>query len=57
MKQYMEGHRPSWTPEAGVRQFLEVFGTPEDLLPDGVGNNDTMATADSGVNDDATDAA
>lgn len=53
----MEGHRPSWTPEAGVRQFLEVFGTPEDLLPDGVGNNDTMATADSGVNDDATDAA
>lgn len=41
--------------EADIRQFLDVFGTPEDLLPNGVGNSDTMATADSRVNDNIAD--
>lgn len=57
MKQYMEGLTSSWTPEADVRQFLEVFGTFEDLHPDDVGASDTMATVDSGVNDNTTDTA
>lgn len=57
MKQYMEGQTSLWTPEADVRQFLEVFGTPEDLLPDGVGNSDTMAIVDSGVNDNTINVA
>ena len=56
MKQYMEGKTSSRTPEADVRQFLEVFRTPEVLLPEGVDTSDTMATADSGVNKEATDA-
>lgn len=44
----------SWTPEADVRQFLEVFGTPEDLLLEGVNATDVSATADSGVHETTT---
>lgn len=45
----------SWTPEADVRQFLEVFCTREDLLPVGINATDVAATADSGINDVVTD--
>ena len=55
MKQFMEGKTASWTPEADVKQFLEVFGTPEDLLPKDANVADTMATADSAVNVGPTD--
>ncbi|XP_010677905.1 uncharacterized protein LOC104893500 [Beta vulgaris subsp. vulgaris] len=50
MKQFMDGQTSKWTPEADVRQFLEVFGTPEDLVPEGENSADVTATADSGVN-------
>lgn len=56
MKQYMEGQTSSWTPEADVPQFLEVFGTTEDLLPDGIDAGDTTPTADSSINDKNTEA-
>lgn len=49
MKQFMEGQTSKWNPEADVRQFLEVFGTPEDLIPEVENNADTTAIADSGV--------
>ncbi|XP_048501068.1 uncharacterized protein LOC104892697 [Beta vulgaris subsp. vulgaris] len=56
MKQFLDGQTASWTPEADVRQFLEVFGTPEDLLPEGADAADTMATAESDANAKPTDA-
>ena len=56
MKQFLDGQTASWTPEADVRQFLEVFGTLEDLLPEGTDAADTMATADSYANAKPTDA-
>lgn len=48
----MEGQTLSWTPEADVRQFMEVFGTSKDLLPDGVSASDIAATGNFVVNKD-----
>lgn len=49
MKQHVEGHMSSWTPEADV--FLEVFSTTKDLLPDGVNATNVAATDDSSINE------
>ncbi|XP_057251908.1 uncharacterized protein LOC130591931 [Beta vulgaris subsp. vulgaris] len=57
MKQFLEGQTSKWTPEADIQQFLEVFGTPEDLIPEGESNADVMATTDSGVNAETDGAA
>ncbi|XP_048492861.1 uncharacterized protein LOC125493503 [Beta vulgaris subsp. vulgaris] len=57
MKQFLEGQTSKWTPEADIQQFLEVFGTPEDLVPEGENSADVMATADSGVHTDIDGAA
>lgn len=54
-KQYIEGQASSWTPKADVGQFLEVFGTPEDMLSDGISEIDVATIADSGINDVGTD--
>ncbi|XP_048503160.1 uncharacterized protein LOC125498888 [Beta vulgaris subsp. vulgaris] len=50
MKQFLDGQTSKWTPEADIRQFLEVFRTQEDLVPEGENSVDVTATADSGVN-------